>query len=75
METTMWFNSLLKSLKRQSHAVTGRRSSRRPTVEALEDRAVPAVISDPVGDFLPGYTGPQDPGLDVVSHEAVFLED
>jgi hypothetical protein len=44
-------------------------------VEALEDRAVPALIADPVGDFLPTYTGPQDPGLDVVSHEAVFLED
>jgi hypothetical protein len=44
-------------------------------VDALEDRAVPAAISDPVGDFLPTYTGPQDPGLDVVTHEAVVLED
>ena len=32
-------------------------------------------ISDPVGDFLPTYTGPQDPGLDVVAHEVVLLED
>ena len=32
-------------------------------------------FSDPVGDFLPTYTGPQDPGLDVVAHEVVFLED
>ena len=46
-------------------------------VEALEDRAVPAAYleADPAGDFLPGYTGPQDPGLDVVSYEAVFVGD
>jgi hypothetical protein len=44
-------------------------------VEALEDRAVPAAISDPVGDFLPTYTGRQDPGLDVMAHEVVYLED
>jgi hypothetical protein len=37
-------------------------------VEALEDRSVPALITDPVGDFLPGYTGPQLPGLDVTAH-------
>jgi len=34
-----------------------------------------ALISDPVGDFLPTYTGPQDPGLDVVAHEVIFLAD
>ena len=28
-------------------------------------------ISDPVGDFLPGYTGPQDPGLDVTAHRVL----
>jgi hypothetical protein len=44
-------------------------------VEALEDRSVPAAISDPVGDFLPTYTGPQLPGMDVVAHEVVVLED
>jgi len=26
-----------------------------------------AAIVDPAGDFLPSYTGPQDPGLDVIS--------
>ena len=36
---------------------------------------VPAAISDPVGDFLPSYTGVPDPGLDVVVHEAAYLED
>src|SRR4051794_6936538 len=75
----MWFHSVLNSLKSRPPATGGRRSSRRPTsrlqVEALEDRAVPAVIADPAGDFLPGYTGPQNPGLDVVAHEGVFLED
>jgi hypothetical protein len=75
----MWFHSLLNSLKSRPPATGGRRSSSRPTsrlqVEALEDRSVPAAFSDPVGDFLPTYTGPQDPGLDVVAHEVVFLED
>jgi len=31
-------------------------------------------ISDPVGDFLPGYTGPQDPGLDVIAHRALVTK-
>jgi hypothetical protein len=31
------------------------------------------LIVDPVGDFLPTYTGPRDPGLDVVAH-AVLLQ-
>jgi hypothetical protein len=52
----------------------GRRSSRLQ-VELLEDRAVPAVIADPVGDFLPFYSGERMPGLDVVEHEAVYLQD
>jgi hypothetical protein len=43
--------------------------------EALEDRSVPALISDPVGDFLPTYTGAYLPGMDVVAHEVVYLED
>lgn len=55
------------------------RRSRQPlcrfSLETLEDRFVPsgasAWIADPVGDFLPGYTGPQDPGLDVVAHRAM----
>ena len=71
----MWFQSLLNLLKRPPLTTAYRRSSCRPKVEALEDRSVPAVIADPVGDFLPGYTGPQDPGLDVVAHEVDFLED
>jgi hypothetical protein len=44
-------------------------------VEALEDRSVPALIADPVGDFLPTYTGVQAPGLDVVAHEVVLIEE
>ena len=74
----MWFRSLIKSLKSRPAVTGGRRSSSRPTslqVEALEERAVPAVILDPVGDFLPTYTGPQQPGMDVVAHEVVVLED
>ena len=66
----MWFQSLHKALKRSA-----RRSSSRLNVETLADRCVPAVIADPVGDFLPGYTGPQDPGLDVVTHEVDYLSD
>jgi hypothetical protein len=30
-------------------------------------------IPDPAGDFLPTYTGPQHPGLDVVAHEVIVL--
>jgi hypothetical protein len=44
-------------------------------VEALEDRSVPALIADPVGDFLPTYVGVQAPGLDVVAHEVVLIEE
>jgi hypothetical protein len=44
-------------------------------VEVLEDRHVPSGasgwIADPVGDFLPGYTGPQDPGLNVIAHRVM----
>lgn len=75
----MSFRSLLKSLQSRPSVADVRRSSRRPTsrmqVEALEDRCVPAAISDPVGDFLSAYTGPHHPGLDVVAHEVVYLED
>src|SRR5262245_26692710 len=49
--------------------------SRQLHVECLEDRAVPALIADPVGDFLSAYSGPHDPGLDVIAHETVFLAD
>ena len=69
----MWFHSLLNSL------TGGLLSSRRPTsrlqLEALEDRSVPALISDPVGDFLPTFVGPHNPGLDVRAHEVVYLQD
>ena len=34
-----------------------------------------ALIADPLGDFLPTYTGPQDPGLDVVAHEVILAGD
>ncbi|MBA4064907.1 MAG: hypothetical protein C0501_14570 [Isosphaera sp.] len=33
------------------------------------------LILDPVGDFLPTYTGPQLPGLDVVAHEVTLVGD
>jgi hypothetical protein len=32
-------------------------------------------IPDPVGDFLTTYTGPLDPGLDVVQHQVTLLGD
>jgi hypothetical protein len=65
----MWFRSRLPSPKS--------RPAGRLRVEALEDRCVPSVYleTDPVGDFLPGYTGAQHPGLDVVSYEAVLVGD
>jgi hypothetical protein len=75
----MWFRSLLTSLKSPQSVAGVQRHSSRPTtrlqVEALEDRAVPALITDPLGDFLPTYTGAQAPGLDVVAHEVVLLGD
>jgi hypothetical protein len=49
----------------------------RPRVEALEDRSVPTGsgwIADPVGDFLPTYTGPHDPGLDVTAHRVMVTQ-
>src|SRR5262249_44194363 len=68
-ETPMWFRSLFQSVKP--------RRAGRLRVEALEDRSVPAVYleTDPTGDFLPGYTGAHDPGMDVVSYEAVLVGD
>jgi len=33
------------------------------------------LIFDPVGDFLPTYTGAQLPGMDVVAHEVLFTGD
>lgn len=71
-----FFCAYLKS--RPANAGGRRPSSRNATrlrVEALEVRAVPAVIADPAGDFLSTYTGTQDPGLDVVAHEVDYLED
>jgi hypothetical protein len=32
-------------------------------------------ISDPRGDFLPTYTGPHDPGLDVIAHQTTLAGD
>ena len=74
----MWFHSLVNS---RQPVASCRRTPHQPTsrlrVETLEDRTVPSVYleTDPVGDVLPGYTGPQDPGLDVVSYEAVLVGD
>ena len=33
------------------------------------------LIPDPVGDFLSTYTGPHDPGLDVVAHQVTIVGD
>jgi hypothetical protein len=63
----MWFRSLRTSPKSSPAG--------RLRVEILEDRSVPAVLSDPVGDILPTYTGVPLPGMDVVAHEVVYLED
>ena len=38
------------------------------------DNGESAWISDPVGDFLPVYTGPQDPGLDVIAHRVLVTK-
>ena len=77
----MVFHSQPSSPKARPPATGVRQSSRRPTgrlqVLTLEDRSVPSAYleTDPAGDFLPTYTGPPNPGLDVVAHEAVLLED
>jgi hypothetical protein len=68
----MYFNSFCDYGKSRPANTGGRRPSSRYAarlrVEALEGRAVPAVIADPAGDFLSTYTGTQDPGLDVFAH-------
>jgi hypothetical protein len=70
--------TLLKSRSRRAPDTRARRPlPARPRLEALEDRFVPCGasgwIADPVGDFLPTYTGPQDPGLDVTAHRVLVL--
>lgn len=77
----MFFRSLFNPLKSRTPATDVRRSPGRPKcrprADILEDRCVPAAFleTDATGDFLPGYTGPQEPGLDVVSYEAVLVGD
>ena len=41
----------------------------------LQGAARAALISDPLGDFLPTYTGAQDAGLDVLAHEVTLVGD
>src|SRR5262245_41807536 len=41
----------------------------------LQCPATAAPISDPLGDFLPTYTGPHDAGLDVLAHEVTLAGD
>ena len=71
----MLFRSLLTSLKSRPPATGGPRPTGRLQVEALEDRSVPAIIADPVGDVMPTYAGGVLPGMDVVAHEVVLLEE
>jgi hypothetical protein len=60
-----------------SHSCTLQQRPARLRLETLEDRTVPSayLISDPGGDFLDTYTGPHDPGLDVIAHNAVYIGD
>jgi hypothetical protein len=39
------------------------------------DFARASTIADPIGDLLSTYTGPHDPGLDVVAHEVSIMGD
>jgi Dockerin type I domain len=75
----MYLSSVCDYFTSRPANARGRRPSRRYAnrlrVEALEGRAVPAVIADPAGDFLTTYIGARDPGLDVVAHEVDYLED
>ena len=41
----------------------------------LSGAARATLISDPVGDFLPTYTGAHDAGLDVLAHEVTLVGD
>jgi hypothetical protein len=45
------------------------------TFAVRPEAALAQSISDPLGDFLPTYTGPHDPGLDVLSHEVRLAGD
>ena len=42
---------------------------------ALPGSAHAAVILDPADDFLPTFSGPHDPGFDVVAHEVTLSGD
>jgi hypothetical protein len=42
---------------------------------ALPGSAHAAPILDPADDFLPTFTGPHDPGFDVVAHEVTLTGD
>jgi hypothetical protein len=77
----MFLPTFFDFLKPRSRRAPNRRARRplttRPRFEALEDRSVPSGsgwIADPVVDFLPTYTGPQDPGLDVTKHRVMVTQ-
>jgi hypothetical protein len=40
-------------------------------VQAQDGQSASGWIADATGDFLPTYTGPQDPGLDVTAHRVM----
>ena len=66
---------LISSLRSVPRTPTRQPLTSRPRLETLEDRAVPSGsgwIADPVGDFLPGYAGAKDPGLDVTAHRVLI---
>jgi uncharacterized protein (TIGR03118 family) len=67
-ETTMWFHSLLNSLKPRTSVAGIGRSYRRPTsrpqVEALEDRSLPsAYLQTNLASDIPGQAQFHDPNL------------
>jgi hypothetical protein len=75
----MSIQSVLNFLRPRVGLASARRSRQpvgRLSVESLEDRFVPSGasgwIADPVDDFLPGYTGAQDPGLDMIAHRVML---
>src|SRR5688572_29454085 len=80
----MWFRSMPRLSKPHFvHDCSHRRATHGialAVATALTAAALPgavgaALIVDPSADFLPTYTGPQDPGLDVLAHQGTLSGD